>query len=311
MRRLAIYGTAAALALSGAAAFPAQAAVKAVVINGSNGNVSVKDLDSNALGWLSAGCNINGIDSICTGGFQNVMPGLPEGSCSGWEFQLPETDCSGWEFQLPETGCSGWEFQLPETGCSGWEFQLPETDCSGWEFQFPEESCPGIIIPGQPGTSVPGNPDTSQPGGGGNPDINRPTTPEQPPTEIEGNDSYVNQVVALVNAERAKAGLSPLTQTAELSGAAATRAEETSRSFSHTRPDGSSFSTVLSQNGISYRGSGENIAYGQRTPEQVMEGWMNSQGHRANILNSRYTAIGVGYYQDSNGTPYWTQLFTY
>lgn len=287
MRRLAIYGTAAALALSGAAAFPAQAAVKAVVINGSNGNVSVKDLDSNALGWLSAGCNINGIDSICTGGFQNVMPGLPEGSCSGWEFQLPETDCSGWEFQLPETGCSG------------------------WEFQFPEESCPGIIIPGQPGTSVPGNPDTSQPGGGGNPDINRPTTPEQTPAEIEGNGSYVNQVVALVNAERAKAGLSPLTQTAELSGAAATRAEETSRSFSHTRPDGSSFSTVLSQNGISYRGSGENIAYGQRTPEQVMEGWMNSQGHRANILNSRYTAIGVGYYQDSNGTPYWTQLFTY
>lgn len=262
MRRLAVYGTAAVLALSGAAAFPAQAAVKAVVINGSNGNISVKDLDSKTLGWLSEiGCGINGIESLCTDSCQNIMPGFPE------------------------------------TGCSGWEFQLPEG------------SCPGIILPGQPGTNVPGNPDVGQPGG--NPDIDQPTTPEQPPEENEGDRSYVNQVVALVNAERMKAGLSPLTQTADLSRAAAQRAEETSRSFSHTRPDGSSFSTVLSQNGISYRGSGENIAYGQRTPEQVMEGWMNSQGHRANILNSQYTAIGVGYYQDSNGTPYWTQLFTY
>ena len=262
MRRLAVYGTAAALALSGAAAFPAQAAVKAVVINGNSGNFSVRDLDGKDWGWLSEiGCDISGVENWCTGGFQNVMPGFPGNGCSGWEFQLPEG------------------------------------------------SCPGIIIPGQPGTNVPGNPDISQPGG--NPDIDQPTIPGQPPEEIEGDGSYAAQVVDLVNAERAKAGLSPLVQTAELSKAAAQRAEETSRSFSHTRPDGSSFSTVLSQNGISYRGSGENIAYGQRTPEQVMEGWMNIQGHRANILNSQYTAIGVGYYQDSNGTPYWTQLFTY
>ena len=54
---------------------------------------------------------------------------------------------------------------------------------------------------------------------------------------------------------------------------------------------------------------GENIAYGQKTPEQVMEGWMNSQGHRANILNPNFTAIGVGYYQNSRGVSYWTQLF--
>ena len=92
--------------------------------------------------------------------------------------------------------------------------------------------------------------------------------------------------------------------------AANVRAQEIVNSFSHTRPDGSSFSTVLSQNGVSYRGSGENIAYGQRTAAEVMDGWMNSSGHRANILNGNYTNIGVGFYE-SNGVKYWVQLFTY
>lgn len=78
----------------------------------------------------------------------------------------------------------------------------------------------------------------------------------------------------------------------------------------HTRPDGSSFSTALQQQGVSYRGCGENIAWGQRTPEQVMNGWMNSEGHRANILNKNYKNIGVGFYQE-NDVNYWVQLFTY
>lgn len=62
---------------------------------------------------------------------------------------------------------------------------------------------------------------------------------------------------------------------------------------------------------MSHRGAGENIAWGQKTPEQVMEGWMNSAGHRANILNEKYTSIGVGYYQNAAGRNYWSQLFTY
>ena len=62
---------------------------------------------------------------------------------------------------------------------------------------------------------------------------------------------------------------------------------------------------------MSYRSCGENIAWGQKTPEQVMEGWMNSAGHRANILNASYTEIGVGFYQNASGVNYWSQLFIY
>ena len=67
--------------------------------------------------------------------------------------------------------------------------------------------------------------------------------------------------------------------------------------------------TALKEQGASYRAAGENIAYGQRSAEQVMEGWMNSSGHRANILNAQYTAIGVGVYRSASGTLHWVQLF--
>lgn len=129
-------------------------------------------------------------------------------------------------------------------------------------------------------------------------------------TEVEYH-AYVLRVVELVNEEREKAGLNPLTLQKNISAAAQVRAQETEISFSHTRPDGRSFATALTEAGVNYRGSGENIAWGQRTPEQVMNGWMNSAGHRANILNPKYTSIGVGYYQNAQGTNYWTQLFTY
>ncbi len=66
---------------------------------------------------------------------------------------------------------------------------------------------------------------------------------------------------------------------------------------------------MMKQFGISYKAAGENIAKGQRTPAEVMKGWMNSPGHRANILSSSYTEIGVGYVTDSNGTAYWVQHF--
>ena len=68
---------------------------------------------------------------------------------------------------------------------------------------------------------------------------------------------------------------------------------------------------ALKEAGVSYRGAGENIAWGQKSPEEVMKGWMNSAGHRANILNERFTAIGVGYHQNNKGVNYWSQLFIY
>lgn len=187
----------------------------------------------------------------------------------------------------------------------------PDTDAP--ETNQPDTDKPETNVPGQPDTSTPGTdkpetdiPETSQP------DTNKPevSTPEtsQPGTE---NLSFAEQVVKLVNEERTKAGLSEVTLDKNIEAAALIRAKEIETSFSHTRPDGRSFSTVLTDNGITYRGSGENIAWGQRSPEEVMKGWMNSDGHRANILNPKFTKIGVGYYQNAAGRNYWTQLFTY
>ena len=139
-------------------------------------------------------------------------------------------------------------------------------------------------------------------------------TPTPTPTTTKSSDSsdvssYANQVLQLVNQERAKAGLSALTTNSTLTNAANKRAKETVQSFSHTRPDGTNFSTVLKEFNISYRAAGENIAYGQKSPQEVVTGWMNSPGHRANILNANFGKIGIGVYK-SNGVIYWSQLFT-
>ena len=114
-----------------------------------------------------------------------------------------------------------------------------------------------------------------------------------------------------MNKERSKAGLNALSIDENIETAAMVRSKEIEKSFSHTRPNGSSFSTALSENGVKFMGAGENIAWGQRSPEEVMNGWMNSSGHRANILNSSFKKIGVVYYVEANGRTYWTQLFTY
>ena len=91
--------------------------------------------------------------------------------------------------------------------------------------------------------------------------------------------------------------------------AAQTRAGELQTSFSHTRPSGASCCTALTEAGVSYTRAGENIAYGQSTPEAVVQSWMSSSSHRANILSSSFTTIGVGC-TVVNGTAYWAQLFT-
>lgn len=145
------------------------------------------------------------------------------------------------------------------------------------------------------------------------PETEQPETnqPENPGSETKNTDnSFAAQVIALVNQERAKEGLSALTYDESIAKAALVRAKETETSFSHTRPNGSSFSTALTEAGVTYRGAGENIAYGQQTPEEVMNAWMNSAGHRANIMNKNFTKIGVGFYEN-NGVKYWDQLFTY
>ena len=121
--------------------------------------------------------------------------------------------------------------------------------------------------------------------------------------------SVEQQVLDLVNAERAKCGLAPLSWDASnLAPGAALRAQEISQVFSHTRPNGSSCFTAVSNPGW----LGENIAAGQRSPQEVMNSWMNSPGHRANILNANFTKLGVGYYYNASASYryYWVQMFS-
>ena len=131
------------------------------------------------------------------------------------------------------------------------------------------------------------------------------------PASVTTNNigAYEQQVLDLVNAERAKVGLAPLSWDASnLAPGAAVRAQEIVGYFSHTRPDGTSCFTAIRNPGR----VGENIAAGQRTPQAVMNSWMNSSGHRANILNAGYTKIGVGYVYVP-GSPYgayWVQMFS-
>ena len=134
-----------------------------------------------------------------------------------------------------------------------------------------------------------------------------PETPAPETPDAAAPEEFEAEVVRLVNIEREKNGLSALKSDNEkLNRAADIRAEELTTSFSHTRPSGADCFSVLIERGIKYCAAGENIAYGYRTPAEVVEGWLNSPGHRANILTGSFTHIGVGYNENGN---YWVQLF--
>lgn len=162
----------------------------------------------------------------------------------------------------------------------------------------------GGETPTQPATQPTTVQPTSQP---------QPTT--QPTTQPSGsanyNKEFADKVIELVNTERAKEGLSPLTKDTTLTNLSNIRSKEAATLFSHQRPDGTSWSTVLKQNNVSYTSAAENIAAGQNTPEAVVKEWMDSPSHRANIMNSEYNKIGVSCYVDQNAPYryYWEQLF--
>ena len=183
---------------------------------------------------------------------------------------------------------------------------LLQTQQFGWLCELPDWDIPSQRPETAPDQTPEQAPDTEQ-----TPEGQPDSTPEQTPDQDNGTvqEDYASQVAALVNAVRAQHGLAALTVDARVQRAAQVRAAETVQSFSHTRPNGSSFSTALTEAGVTYRTAGENIAYGQSTPQAVVDAWMNSSGHRANILSSSYTTIGVGY-TVVNGTAYWAQLFT-
>lgn len=119
---------------------------------------------------------------------------------------------------------------------------------------------------------------------------------------LQQNSAMAQNVVAQVNAERAKYGMKPLKMSAALNAAAYVRAQEIVKKFGHTRPDGSKWRTV------SKYAYAENIARGQKTVDKVMAAWLTSAGHRANILHAGYGSIGVCCVK-YNGIYYWVQLF--
>jgi uncharacterized YkwD family protein len=136
--------------------------------------------------------------------------------------------------------------------------------------------------------------------------------PVQKPVQQKPASSTVSafeqQVLDLTNQERAKSGLKPLTLDVELSKVAREKSRDmqTKGYFDHNSPTYGSPFDMMKKFGISYRSAGENIAQGQRSPQEVVTAWMNSEGHRANILSSNFTHIGIGHVAEGN---YWTQMF--
>lgn len=161
----------------------------------------------------------------------------------------------------------------------------------------PQIHNPSMIYVGQ-SVNIPGQ--SSQPGGTGSTQSNSGVLSQ-----------YEKKVVELTNKERIERGLQPLKVAVNLSKMADVKAQDMRdhHYFSHTSPTYGSPFDMMDQFGISYSYAGENIAAGQRTPQEVVNAWMNSPGHRRNILSSHYTYIGVGYTDGGSYGSYWVQEF--
>jgi uncharacterized protein YkwD len=141
----------------------------------------------------------------------------------------------------------------------------------------------------------------------------RPAKPAPPQTKAPAAPAAggaAAQVIALVNKERAKQGCRALTSNSRLTKAAQGHSSDMARRgfFDHTNPDGKDPGDRITAAGYRWSTYGENIAKGQPTPASVMKSWMNSPGHRANILNCRLTTVGIGVVEGGGG-PWWTQVF--
>lgn len=124
-------------------------------------------------------------------------------------------------------------------------------------------------------------------------------------------DQYERQVLDLVNARRAEAGMAPLAWDARLAALARAKSQDMrdNNYFGHQSPTLGSAFDMMQRAGVKYRYAAENLAAGQRTPQAVVEAWMNSSGHRANIMNPKFTKLGVGFAAGGSYGTYWTQMF--
>lgn len=175
-----------------------------------------------------------------------------------------------------------------------------------WNIQFPQASTPSKETPTTNNNNTATTPNNNQSSQNEKPAT--PPTSFTPSTTTSDVNAFEKEVVKLTNAERTKAGLSPLQTDDKLMAAAREKSQDmqSNNYFSHTSPTfGSPFDRMKAL-GIAYKSAGENIAQGQRSPQEVVQAWMDSPGHRANILNGKFTHIGVGYVKSGN---YWTQQF--
>lgn len=253
----------------------------------------------------AAGCNRNqNTNSNCTSNSNS-------NSCGIFNFNTLCNMLKNFGINIPNCGTSSGNnsgtTQTPDNTCPNGNCgttQKPDNTCPNGNCgttQKPDNTCPN----GNCGT-------VQKPDDNNCPNGNCGTTIEKPGTTTDKDDAdvsdYEKEVVDLVNEIRKEYGLSELTLNTELSAVARAKSQDMkdNQYFSHTSPTYGSPFDMMKTFGISYRAAGENIAMGYRTPEAVVDGWMNSEGHRANILNSSFKEIGVGYVSSGN---YWTQMF--
>lgn len=187
-------------------------------------------------------------------------------------------------------------YNPPQTDAQGTNVHVVKTGESMWKISVKYQIGLSEIIQANPSVK---NPAMIYP----NQKLNIPN--------IDNVKNVEEEVLSLVNQERSKIGLKPLQMDWELARVARMKSEDMAKKnyFSHTSPTYGSPFDMMKQFGISFRTAGENIASGQTTPKEVMESWMNSQGHRANILKPDYTHLGVGYYRGGSYGHMWTQMF--
>ncbi|MFC0270667.1 CAP domain-containing protein [Metabacillus herbersteinensis] len=189
----------------------------------------------------------------------------------------------------------------------GQHFDQANSQFNAYKYEEPKQATPKQ----EEATHAPEQPKAEAPAPAPKP-AQQPSTPpaEKPSTDqVQSSVSAFEQkVVELTNVERQKQGLKPLQLDTELSKVAREKSSDMQRNnyFSHTSPTYGSPFDMMKKYGIDYRAAGENIAMGQRSPEEVVKAWMNSEGHRKNIMSSDFTHIGVGHVAQGN---YWTQMF--
>ncbi|MFJ8015193.1 CAP domain-containing protein [Streptomyces sp. NPDC096339] len=204
-------------------------------------------------------------------------------------------DAQPWQYATPSaTPSSAAPVDLP----------LPSTPPAASVSPTPTASAQPVVQTTQPAPPAP-KPQPTKP-----PTVTRQPAPAPvpPKTSAPAPSGATAQVLALVNQERAAAGCPALTLNSKLTQAAQAHSADMAAhsNMSHTGSDGSDPGTRITRAGYAWSSYGENVAYGYSTPAQVMDGWMNSPGHRANILNCSFKEIGIGLAQPNS---YWTQDF--